>query len=47
MVFASHDLQNDREVILKAVAQNGLVLKFASPEIHDEEIVLRAVAQNG
>ena len=48
MRYASKELQNDREIVLIAVTQNGYVLKYASKELqNDREIVLDAVTQNG
>lgn len=45
---AAHpSLQKDREIVLKAVSNNGLALVHASPELQrDEEIVIAAVTQN-
>ena len=38
----------DKEVVLKAVAQNGRSLEKVSKELqNDKEIVMKAVAQNG
>jgi hypothetical protein len=42
---ASDPLRADREVVLAAVAQDGLALEYSLTE--DREIVLTAVAQNG
>ena len=39
--------QDDREIVLAAVQQNGMALQFASPELqNDREIALTAVRQN-
>ena len=41
-------LRLDRDVVLAAVAQNGLALEFAAPQFQaDRAVVLAAVAQNG
>jgi len=46
--FASAALRNDKEVVLKAVAQDGCALEFASDELrNDKEVVLVAVTQWG
>jgi hypothetical protein len=50
--FASKELQNDKEVVLKAVKQNGdafrPALEFASEELkNNKEVVLEAVKRNG
>ena len=46
--FVSVALKNDREMVLQAVAQNGLLLWYASDALkNDEEVVLAAMAQNG
>lgn len=40
--------QNDKEIVLKAVSDNGLDLRFASPTLRDDkEVVTFAVEQNG
>ena len=42
------ELQNDKEVVLAAVQQNGLALEFASDKLKaDRKVVLAAVQQNG
>ena len=39
---------DDKEVVLKAVTQNGMSLVYASDDLqNDKEVVLQAVAQNG
>ena len=41
--FASASLKEDKEVVLAAVAQNGLALRFASTSLQeDKEVVLVA-----
>ena len=46
--FASYELKGDKEVVMAAVAQNGLALKWASNALKgDKEFVMAAVAQNG
>jgi len=46
--LVSKELQNDKEVVLTAVAQNGESLRWASKELqNDKEVVMTAVAQNG
>ena len=45
---ASNELRSDREIVLAAVRQSGLVLYYAANELRsDREIVLAAVRQNG
>ena len=44
LLSASKQLQNDREIVLAAVTQDGYALEFAS---NDREVVLAAVTQNG
>ena len=40
--------QNDKEVVLAAVQQNGYALQYASKELqNDREVVLAAVKQGG
>ena len=47
-LYKLKDFQNDRDVVLAAVQQNGFALKYASEELKkDREIVLAAVRQNG
>ena len=42
--FASERLQNDKEVVLKAVQQDGNAIAYASPQLRaDEDVVLTAV----
>ena len=42
------EFQNDKELVLMAVQQDGLELQFASPELRrDKDIVLAAVQHNG
>ena len=44
--YASKELQNDREVVLAAVTQNGYALNFASEELkRDREVVLAAIVE--
>ena len=44
LLYASKELQNDREIVLAAVNQNSCALKHASKELqNDREIVLTAV----
>ena len=39
---------NNREYVIKAVAEKGKLLEFAAPEFHDdEEIVKAAITQDG
>jgi hypothetical protein len=46
--FASEELNNDREVVLEAVKQNGTALCWASEELRsDREIVFEAVKRYG
>ena len=41
------ELQNNKEAVLIAVKQNGLVLQFASAELRDDEVVIEeAVKQD-
>jgi hypothetical protein len=48
LLFASKELQNNKEVVLEAVKQNGCSLLFASKELQEfKKIVLVAVKQNG
>ena len=48
LMNASVELKNDKEVVLAAVAQAGLALRYASAELkNDKEVVLAAVAQDG
>ena len=56
---ASPELQNDKDVTLEAVSQNGQALEYASPELqndkdvalkaigNDEDVILEAVKNNG
>ena len=47
-LYKLKDFQNDKDVVLAAVQQNGFALKYASEELKkDREIVLAAVRQNG
>jgi hypothetical protein len=40
LVHASDELRNDREVVLTAIKQNGLALKYASKELQaDPELI--------
>jgi len=42
------DYRNDKEVVLKAVSQNGSSLSYASKELkNDKEVVIKAVSQDG
>jgi len=44
----STELRNDKEVVSKAVTQNGGSLRYASGCLkNDKEVVIRAVKQNG
>ena len=46
--YASKELRGDKEVVLAAVQQNGLLLEYASKEFkNNRTIVLAAVKQNG
>ena len=46
--FESNVMQDDRNTVLNAVAQDGLELQFASMRLqNDVEVVLAAVQQNG
>lgn len=46
--YASLALQNDKEIILKAMNKNSENIKFASPEIrNDPEVVMKAIKSNG
>ena len=48
LVWASAELQADREVVLAAVQQNGVALVHASAELQaDREVVLAAVQRSG
>eukprot|EP00913_Durusdinium_trenchii_P026429 g24795.t1 len=48
VLFASEELQNDKDVVLTAVQQNGYALRFAPLKLkNDEDIVLAAVQQRG
>ena len=48
LVFASKEIQNDKEVDLQAVAQNGNSLQYSSKELqNDKEVVLEAVTNKG
>ena len=41
-------MKNDREIVLAAVRQNGIALKYASNSLkNDELVVLTAVQQDG
>ena len=47
-LYASKEMQNDREVVMEAVRQNGRALDYASRELqNDREIAIEAVQQNG
>ena len=47
-IFASKELQNDKEVILKVVQTYGWSLQFASEELqNDKEVVLKAAQNDG
>jgi hypothetical protein len=39
------ELQGDRDLILQAVAANGLVIRHATPELRDDEEVARVARQ--
>ena len=42
--FASEELRNDKEIVLKAVQNRGSALQYASDELkNDREIVLEAI----
>ena len=46
--YASDELKNDREVVMKAVNQRGCASEYASDELrNDREVVMEAVKQNG
>jgi len=46
--FASNQLQNNKNIVIEAVKQNGLVLQLISNELkNDKDVVLQAVKQNG
>ena len=46
--YASPALQNDKEIILKAMNKNSENIKFASPEIrNDPEVVMESIKSNG
>jgi len=46
--YASKDLQNDKEVVIKAVKQNGIALRYASKNLkNNKEVAIEAVKQNG
>ena len=46
--YAYFELQSDRQIVLRAVRQNGRSLEFASNEIlNDKEIILAAVSNYG
>ena len=48
LVYASAELQADREVVLAAVQQDGHALQYATAELQaDREGVLAAVQQDG
>ena len=40
-------MKNDREIVLKAIFQDGLILQFASDSLKlDQDIVCKAVKRN-
>ena len=44
----SHEMRDDREVVLRCVQDDGMMLKFASPGLRQEKsLVLEAVASSG
>ena len=46
--FATDELRNDKNIVLKAVKSDGYALEFASQELRDNEVVcLEACRQNG
>ena len=46
--YISKDLQNNKEIVLKAVKRYGLALEFASIDLkNDKDIVLKAVKHDG
>ena len=46
--YASEELKKDKDVVMVAVAQNGLALEYASDELkNDKEVVMAAVTQKG
>ena len=46
--YASENLRNDRELVMKTVQQNGFALEYASEELrNDRKIVKTAVQQYG
>ncbi|MDR1323448.1 MAG: DUF4116 domain-containing protein [Candidatus Margulisbacteria bacterium] len=48
LYYASPELQNDREIVLAAVKQDGFALEYASPALQkDKEIILAAVKSSG
>ena len=47
LLYASYELQGDRDVVLEAVQRYGLALMYASEELRaDPEIVLAAVRES-
>jgi hypothetical protein len=47
LIYASNLLKNDREVVLTAVQQYGMNLKFAPKHVKDREVVMSSVKSNG
>ena len=48
LAYASKRIQANKNIVLQAVALNGLALEFAAQELqNDREIVKEAIMQNG
>ena len=46
--FATEEMKGDRQIVIKAVSQNGFALKHATEEMKgDREVVMTAVSKNG
>ena len=46
MAFASVQMKEDKEVVLAAVEQNGMALKYASHELNDDKDVVMIALTN-
>lgn len=47
LYYASQTLRNDKQVVLEAVKNKGIILKYASARLRkDKDVVIEAIKQN-